>query len=66
MAECNVDRLKKTCSCTYMSCSRRGKCCACVEYHNSLRELPGCFFPPAVEREYDRSRACYISAFGGK
>ncbi|WP_446715256.1 DUF6485 family protein [Caloramator sp. Dgby_cultured_2] len=33
----------KGCTCTYTSCSRRGKCCECVAYHRSKGEIPGCF-----------------------
>ncbi|HQA59591.1 MAG: DUF6485 family protein [Dethiobacteria bacterium] len=44
-----------TCTCTYSSCSRRGKCCECVAYHRRSGEVPGCFFSAAGERTYDRS-----------
>jgi len=43
------------CTCTYTSCSRRGKCCECVAYHRKYKEVPGCFFSPAGEKTYDRS-----------
>ncbi|MGB5910713.1 MAG: DUF6485 family protein [Promethearchaeia archaeon] len=43
MVECNQERLKENCDCTY-SCSRRGKCCECIEYHLKMNELPGCVF----------------------
>lgn len=43
------------CPCTYLSCSRRGKCCACVAYHRKYGEVPGCFFSAAGEKTYDRS-----------
>ena len=42
------------CSCTY-SCSRRGKCCECVAYHNRSGEFPACFFSKKAEKTYDRS-----------
>jgi len=54
MVECKQDTIKKTCPCTY-ECSKKGKCCDCVEYHRERRELPACFFPPDVEKTYDRS-----------
>jgi hypothetical protein len=43
------------CNCTYEPCPRKGNCCACVQYHAKLNQLPACFFPPEVERTYDRS-----------
>jgi uncharacterized protein DUF6485 len=43
------------CTCTYTSCSRFGKCCECVAYHNRMGEAPGCLFSKAGERTYDRS-----------
>jgi hypothetical protein len=50
-------QLKNTahCTCTYLSCSRRGVCCDCLAYHLKNRELPGCCFPPEAEATYDRS-----------
>ncbi len=60
--ECDAKKNMKDCSCTYSSCPRRGKCCECVTYHRRNRELPGCFFPPAAERTYDRSFAKFISS----
>ncbi|MCX7994688.1 MAG: DUF6485 family protein [candidate division WOR-3 bacterium] len=53
--ECIIEKNKKSCTCTYEPCSRKGKCCECLKYHLSHRELPGCFFPPEVEKTYDRS-----------
>ena len=43
------------CTCTYTSCSRRGKCCECVSYHRRSGEVPGCFFSISAEKTYDRS-----------
>lgn len=42
------------CTCTY-SCSKHGKCCECIAYHNRAGELPACVFSPAMEKTYDRS-----------
>jgi hypothetical protein len=42
MKEC--DNLKKNlanCNCTYEPCSRKGRCCECLSYHWSSKELPG-------------------------
>ncbi|MCL6471909.1 MAG: DUF6485 family protein [Firmicutes bacterium] len=58
--ECNINANKQKCSCTYEPCSRKGKCCACLTYHQRSRELPACFFPPEVERTYDRSIRKFI------
>ncbi|MEW6202852.1 MAG: DUF6485 family protein [bacterium] len=64
--DCNLDRNKKICTCTYEPCSRKGKCCECVEYHRKNKELPGCFFPPSAERTYDRSISFFIRTMQGK
>ncbi len=53
--ECKQDRNKKSCSCSYEPCARKGICCECISYHVRHRELPACCFPPAAERTYDRS-----------
>lgn len=47
----NLDR----CNCTYPNCPRKGVCCECLHYHLEKRQLPACFFPPEVEKTYDRS-----------
>jgi len=61
MNECNVKANKTACACTYEPCSRKGKCCECVAYHRQNDELPGCVFPPAVEKTYDRSIARFVA-----
>jgi hypothetical protein len=61
--DCNVKKNLENCTCSYNSCSRRGKCCDCVTYHRKNGEIPGCFFPPAAERTYDRSIKNFISCF---
>ncbi|MGA1823569.1 MAG: DUF6485 family protein [bacterium] len=43
------------CNCTYTSCSKMGICCECISYHRKRHELPACYFPPEIERTYDRS-----------
>jgi hypothetical protein len=52
----------KTCSCTYSGCPRKGICCDCISYHLANQELPGCCFPPAAEKTYDRSFAAFARA----
>jgi len=51
----------KNCTCTYTSCSRRGVCCECLQYHLSMDQLPGCCFPPEVEKTYDRSFKAFVA-----
>ena len=61
--ECSIDANRDKCTCTYEPCERKGKCCDCIRYHRSLGELPGCLFPPDVERTYDRSIAKFVEIF---
>lgn len=63
MKECNVQANKKDCSCTYEPCSRKGICCECIKYHKKMDQLPGCLFPPAVEKTYDRSIERFIQTY---
>ena len=53
--ECKQDRNMEFCTCTYSGCPRQGVCCDCLQYHLKSRQLPGCCFPAAAERTYDRS-----------
>jgi len=62
--ECKKDRNVETCGCTYESCGRRGMCCGCLQYHLKSKQLPGCCFPPQVERTYDRSFEAFAKAWG--
>ena len=64
--ECQIEVNKSRCPCTYKPCSRKGKCCECIRYHWELGELPGCLFPPEVERSYDRSLSKFISVYSKK
>jgi hypothetical protein len=66
MRECKVDENMANCACTYSSCSRKGICCECISYHWSHRELPGCLFPPEVEKTYDRSLERFIACYSGQ
>lgn len=63
MAQCSLEANKNRCTCTYEPCSRKGKCCDCITYHRKYGELPGCLFPPEVERTYDRSIARFIACY---
>lgn len=60
--KCTVEQNKQNCACTYTSCGRRGICCDCIMYHKKKGEIPGCLFPPAAEKTYDRSIAAFIKA----
>jgi hypothetical protein len=53
--ECRKEINLKDCPCTYPDCENKGICCECVKYHRENGELPGCYFPPEVEKTYDRS-----------
>jgi len=55
----------KRCTCTYEPCDKKGNCCLCIKYHLKIGELPGCLFPPEVERTYDRSIENYIRCMSG-
>ena len=59
--ECpNVDKNLSHCTCTYEPCTRKGRCCECIQYHLKMRELPACAFTPEAERTYDRSFRKFI------
>ncbi|MEX2722403.1 MAG: DUF6485 family protein [Candidatus Freyarchaeota archaeon] len=61
--ECNVEENLKDCKCTYTSCGKRGKCCECLRSHWRRGELPGCLFPPELERTYDRPLKTFIEYY---
>lgn len=60
----NLEKNESFCTCTYEPCSRKGKCCECVQYHLRMRELPACAFPTEVERTYDRSFRKFVETHG--
>ncbi|MDD5747040.1 MAG: DUF6485 family protein [Candidatus Omnitrophica bacterium] len=61
--ECtNIKKNREACNCTYSGCSRKGKCCECLQYHRQSGELPACFFSKEDERTYDRSVRRFIQA----
>ncbi len=53
--ECKKAKNAANCACTYVGCPRKGVCCECLQFHLASRELPGCCFPKAAEKTYDRS-----------
>ena len=61
--ECNKAQNAANCTCTYEPCPRKGVCCECIAYHLAMNELPGCVFPPEVERTYDRSFARFVQTY---
>lgn len=63
MIECELQKNKSMCTCTYDPCDKKGKCCECINYHWQMKQLPGCFFPPDVERTYNRSIAKFIKTY---
>lgn len=64
--ECNLEMNKDNCSCTYISCSRKGKCCECISYHLKNEELPACAFTLEVEKTYDRSFGRFVREYQAK
>jgi hypothetical protein len=64
--ECDIKKNLADCACTYSSCSKRGKCCECIQYHWRSKELPGCLFPPEAEATYDRSLRYFIEVWKDK
>ena len=59
MKTCSVDENKKMCNCSY-TCSKKGICCECIEYHRQSGELPACYFNKEYEITYDRSVSNYL------
>ncbi|MDD1776595.1 MAG: DUF6485 family protein [Candidatus Helarchaeota archaeon] len=64
--ECKIERNHDRCGCTYNSCTKRGKCCECIQSHWKNGELPGCLFPPELEKTYDRSLKAFINYWKDK
>lgn len=60
--KCTREENMAACTCTY-DCSRKGLCCECVAHHRRAGEIPGCFFPPEVEKTYDRSLSRLVRCF---
>jgi len=63
MRECNLQKNLTRCTCTYEPCNKKGICCECLQYHLSMGELPGCVFPPEVEKTYDRSIVTFVKTY---
>ena len=40
-AKCNnISSNMKHCNCSYEPCDKKGNCCACIQYHLNMKELP--------------------------
>ena len=61
--DCNIEVNMDNCTCSSLSCVRKGKCCECIAYHLKSEALPGCVFPPEVEKTFDRSFARFVETF---
>ena len=61
--ECKKEENLKNCNCTY-TCSKKGMCCECLQYHLRMRQLPACCFPADAERTYDRSFEKFAEVHG--
>ncbi len=61
---CTVEANRQHCTCLYPGCGRKGRCFECITYHRRNGELPGCLFPPEVERTYDRSIRRFVELYG--
>jgi len=62
--ECNKEKNREKCDCSYPGCPRKGVCCECIEYHLDKDQLPACAFPDDVEETYDRSFEKFIEVYG--
>ncbi|MCK4588994.1 MAG: cytosolic protein [Nanoarchaeota archaeon] len=49
------------CPCTYPGCPNKNNCPECFRSHIQNQELPACFFPPEVEKTFDRSIKRFLS-----
>ena len=61
--ECQKEANLERCGCTSASCDKRGICCECLQKHLANKQLPGCCFPPEVEKTYDRSFGAFAKAW---
>ncbi len=61
--ECNTEKNRKRCNCSYEPRSRKCRCCDCLFYHFKSGELPACFFPDDIEKTYDRTIENFIKTY---
>jgi hypothetical protein len=57
----NKKKNLEVCNCSYSSCSKKGMCCECLQYHLRAKQLPACCFGPEAEKTYDRSIEHFVS-----
>jgi len=60
--ECQKEKNLQDCTCTYPGCPNKGICCDCIREHRERGEIPGCLFPPEIEKTYDRSIKAFVNA----
>ena len=60
---CKQEENAANCTCSNLSCSKRGACCDCLSTHLKNQQLPGCCFPPEAEKTFDRSFAAFAKAW---
>ena len=58
----NLEKNLEMCTCTY-DCSKKGMCCECIASHRRRGEIPGCLFPPEVEKTFDRSVERFVECY---
>ncbi|NIA17158.1 MAG: cytosolic protein [Planctomycetes bacterium] len=61
--ECKKERNLGFCTCSYPDCHNKGLCCDCLKQHLASKQLPGCCFPPKVEKTFDRSFGAFAKAW---
>ncbi len=59
----NESKNQQRCTCTYAGCDKHALCCECLHYHLAMKQLPGCCFPPAAEKTYDRGFQAFAKAW---
>ncbi len=57
--DCKKEKNQQNCNCSY-ACSKKGICCDCLTYHRKNGELPACYFPDDIEKDYNRSIENFI------
>ena len=60
--DCKKEKNQKICNCSY-PCAVKGICCECITKHRRNGELPACYFPNDIEKEYDRSIENFVKVW---
>jgi len=53
--DCKKEMDKLECTCSSVSCTRRGVCCECLAYHRSNGEIPSCFFSVDANKTLEKN-----------